>query len=114
MIRVNDDNIMISKKDVVNKYFYLPDYVFNSGDKFYFTVSKLNEDKTKTVKLNIEMQVESDDDGKCFLKLNIPSQQINALNEENYIYDIRYVSGTDEFTLNYPKLFIVKGVAHDV
>ena len=118
MITVNDDNIMISQGDVINKYFYVPGYTLDAGDKFYFTVSKIERDGSKTVKLNVEMQPVEDEAKNCFLYLDVTSEQTKNLqvstDDNVYAYDVHFVRGQNKFALNYVKAFVVKGVAHNV
>lgn len=114
MITIVNNDIMISRGDVINKYIYVPMYSYDADDKFKFVVSKLNDDGTKTIKLSTFMETITDEDGKCYLLLDVSSAQTKLLEEGAYIYDVQFIRGSMEFTLNYVNKFIVKGVAHNV
>lgn len=114
MITFDKNNIMISRGDTVDKYFYLPNYTPKDGDTFVFSVKKINEQGVLTgdVVLTSNMTIASDGTNK-YIRLQLTSTQTKTLTANKYCYDILFTSGTFKQTLNYPSKFVVREVVNN-
>lgn len=106
MIKVEGQNITVSRGDTLDVVFYIKGYNIENTDNITFSV------KTATEATNILMQKNVVKESINSCRVSISATEMNNLPTGQYIYDLKCVSQGKVITFNFPALLTIKGVAH--
>lgn len=109
MDSVKGIDIMRSYGDTFNHLFQIYNYILSDADTLTFNI-KDGEDNVLLSSNNITIE----DEGQCF-RVNISAEQMKTVPVGTHFYDVLLVTSTGaKITLNFPGLFVVRKVSHDV
>lgn len=109
MDSVKGIDIMRSYGDTFNQLFQIYNYILSDADTLTFNI-KDGDDKVLLSSNSITIE----DDGQCF-RVSISSEQMKKVPVGTHFYDVLLTASNGaKLTLNFPGLFVVRKVSHDV